>query len=95
MNFYLIYLQIIKENLEFEISLRLFLRASELTRHFSAHFYNESSYFIKKAVIVCVDPKPDQEGKKLENILGSVCFIVLDLSYLTNSLSPDCLVVDS
>ena len=54
-------LQIIKENLEFEISLRLFLRASELTRHFSAHFYNESSYFIKKAVIVCVDPKPDQE----------------------------------
>ncbi|XP_052066781.1 prolyl 3-hydroxylase 1-like isoform X2 [Mytilus californianus] len=54
-------LQRIKENTELEISLRLFLRASELARHFSAHFYNKTSFFIKNAAIVCVDPGSEDQ----------------------------------
>ncbi|XP_071151587.1 uncharacterized protein [Mytilus edulis] len=54
-------LQRIKENTELEISLRLFLRASELARHFSAHFYNKTSFFIKNAAIVCIDPGAENQ----------------------------------
>ncbi|XP_063400573.1 prolyl 3-hydroxylase 1-like isoform X3 [Mytilus trossulus] len=95
-------LQRIKENTELEISLRLFLRASELARHFSAHFYNKTSFFIKNAAIVCVDPVaenqysetciPQEDGSCLtedeidDKELLNDQFVLI--SYLTNDEEP-------
>ncbi|KAJ8299139.1 hypothetical protein KUTeg_023199 [Tegillarca granosa] len=50
-------LKIVKENDESDISLRLFLRAVEVNRHFVSHYFNKTAMFVKDAKLVCREPQ--------------------------------------
>ncbi|KAL5007447.1 hypothetical protein ScPMuIL_016253 [Solemya velum] len=50
-----------KEEEENEVALRMFLRVSEVIRHYTGQYFNQSAFFIRQAVIMCQQPNSGKD----------------------------------
>ncbi|XP_060086359.1 prolyl 3-hydroxylase 1-like [Ylistrum balloti] len=49
-------LELVEEEVEYEMALRTLLKTSEITRHYTGRFFNKTEFFIKDVKLVCREP---------------------------------------
>ncbi|XP_069132833.1 prolyl 3-hydroxylase 1-like isoform X3 [Argopecten irradians] len=55
-------LELIKKDTEYEMALRTMLKNSEIARHYTGKFFNQTKFFIKDVKLVCRDPVDEDSG---------------------------------
>lgn len=48
--------KLVKSKPDYEMALRVFLKSSERTRHYTSRFFNKTAFYIREAKLVCRDP---------------------------------------